>query len=81
LNATRASIAGIVGGIAGVAMAMIPLVHPMIPEQMPPPGAFMANMGTVGVALLLVEHLMYGAIVGGLYGPVQHSREAHAVRA
>jgi hypothetical protein len=58
--------------IAGIVMAMIPAIHPMIPEQMPAPGAFMANMGGTFVALFVLEHLVYGAIVGAMYGPVQH---------
>ncbi|MGH7664008.1 MAG: DUF6789 family protein [Gemmatimonadaceae bacterium] len=58
--------------IAGVVMAMIPVMHPMIPEQMPAPGAFMANMGATFVALFVIEHLLYGAIVGAMYGPVEH---------
>jgi hypothetical protein len=58
--------------IAGIVMAMIPAIHPMIPEQMPAPGAFMANMGGTFVALFVIEHLLYGAIVGALYGPVEH---------
>ena len=57
--------------VAGVAMAMIPAVHPMIPERMMAPGAFMAGMGAIGVGLFILEHLMYGAIVGAVYGPVR----------
>ncbi|MGH7639216.1 MAG: hypothetical protein ACREOK_16315 [Gemmatimonadaceae bacterium] len=57
---------------AGVMMAVIPAVHPMIPEMMMPPGAFMSGMGAMGVTLFVLEHLMYGAIVGGMYGAVQH---------
>ena len=60
--------------IAGMVMGMIPALHPMIPEQMPAPGAFMANMGTTFVALFVIEHLMYGTIVGALYGPVVSAR-------
>jgi hypothetical protein len=60
--------------IAGVVMAMIPAMHPMIPEQMPAPGAFLANMGGAFVAFFIVEHLLYGAVVGALYGPVEHPR-------
>ena len=60
--------------IAGMVMGMIPGMHPMIPEQMPAPGAFMANMGTTFVALFVIEHLMYGTIVGALYGPVVSAR-------
>jgi hypothetical protein len=57
--------------IAGMVMAMIPAMHPMIPEQMPAPGAFMANMGPMFVALFVIEHLLYGAIVGAIYTPLQ----------
>ena len=60
--------------IAGLVMGIIPGMHPMIPEQMPAPGAFMANMGTTLVALFVIEHLIYGAIVGALYGPVVSAR-------
>jgi len=60
--------------IAGMVMGMIPALHPMIPEQMPAPGAFMANMGATFVALFVIEHLTYGTIVGAMYGPVVSAR-------
>jgi hypothetical protein len=59
--------------IAGVVMAMVPAIHPMIPEQMPAPGAFLANMGATMAALFVIEHLLYGGIVGAMYGPVRHA--------
>jgi len=58
--------------IAGIVMAMIPAMHPLIPERMPAPGAFMAKMGATFVALFVIEHLLYGTIVGAMYGPVEH---------
>lgn len=63
--------------IGGIVMGMIPGVHPMIPEQMPAPGPFLINMGGAFVAFFVAEHLMFGAIVGALYGPVS-SRNAQA---
>lgn len=57
---------------AGIAMTMIPAMHPGIPEMMMAPGAFMSGMGAMGVGLFVLEHLMYGAIVGGMYGTVMH---------
>ena len=60
--------------LAGMVMGIIPAMHPMIPEQMPAPGAFMANMGTTFVALFVIEHLMFGTIVGAMYGPVVSAR-------
>ncbi|MBA2662430.1 MAG: hypothetical protein H0U74_09065 [Bradymonadaceae bacterium] len=55
--------------IAGLFMAMLPAIHPMIPQMMAAPGAFMINMGAMGVLFLIVEHVIYGAIVGGVYAP------------
>lgn len=57
--------------IAGMVMGMVPMMHPMIPEMMPAPGAFMAAMGTTFLVLFVVEHFMFAAIVGALYGPVR----------
>ncbi len=61
--------------IGGCAMLALPAMHPMIPQEMPAPGAFMSGMGLAGVAFFVVEHVMYGAIVGALYGTVRHPRE------
>ena len=60
--------------IAGMVMGMIPAIHPMIPEQMPAPGAFLAKMGATFVAFFVIEHLIYGAIVGSMYGPAVSAR-------
>jgi hypothetical protein len=57
--------------IAGVVMGMIPAIHPLIPEQMPAPGAFMSNLGMIGIAAEFMLHVVYGAIVGAMYGPVR----------
>lgn len=52
---------------SGLTMLAMPLLHPMIPEPMPAPGAFAAALGWPGVTLFVVEHLMFGAIVGAMY--------------
>jgi hypothetical protein len=57
---------------AGLFMAIMPAMHPLIPEQMPAPGAFMSNLGMMGVIAEIMLHLIYGAIVGAMYGPVLH---------
>jgi hypothetical protein len=67
--------------IAGIVMAMIPAIHPMIPESMPAPGAFMASMGGTFVVLFVIEHLLYGATVGAMYGPVEHPAAERPVAA
>jgi hypothetical protein len=60
--------------IGGFVMAMIPIIHPLVPETMNAPGAFMSNMGMMGVAAFVIEHLIFGAIVGAIYGTVLHPR-------
>lgn len=63
--------------IAGVFMgAVLPVMHPLVPEQMPEPGYFMANLGALGIMAFVMLHVIFGAIVGAMYGPVLHPREA-----
>lgn len=57
--------------IGGAVMGMMPAMHPMIPEMMPPPGAFMSGMGLMGVTVFVAEHLVYGGMVGAIYEPVR----------
>lgn len=58
--------------IAGSVMGMMPMMHPRMPGEMPPPGYFMANLGAMGVIAEVMLHLMYGAIVGAMYGQVKN---------
>lgn len=60
--------------VAGVFMGMMPMVHPLVPEVMPGPGFFMLNLGAMGLAAFVMLHLLFGAIVGAMYGPVLHPR-------
>ena len=55
--------------VAGVFMGMMPLMHPLVPEVMPGPGFFMLNLGVMGLVAFVMLHLIYGAIVGAMYGP------------
>jgi hypothetical protein len=66
---------------SGVLLAMIPAMHPLVPEQMPAPGPFMSNLGMMGVLAFFILHLIYGAIVGAMYGPVIHQPVARGVEA
>lgn len=58
--------------VGGLFMGAIPGIHPMVPEVMAAPGAFMANIGDLGVIAFVVLHAIYGAVVGVMYGPVVH---------
>lgn len=59
--------------IAGLAMGMVPAIHPLIPEMLAAPGAFLLHIPMGPVALVLL-HVLYGAVVGAIYGPVRHPR-------
>lgn len=62
--------------IAGIFFGMLPAMHPLVPETMPGPGYFMLNLGTMGFVAFVMLHLIYGAIVGAMYGPVVQSNRA-----
>lgn len=64
--------------IGGLFMGMMPMMHPMIPESMPAPGAFMSNLGAMGVMAEFLLHVLYGATVGALYTPAHVHGRAHA---
>lgn len=66
--------------VGGLMMGWVGNIHPLMPEFVAPPGAFMAMLGGIGVALFVLTHVLYGAMVGGVYRPilVEHRREAHA---
>src|SRR5918996_2950090 len=66
---------------SGLLLAMMPAMHPLVPEMMPAPGALMANLGMMGVGALFMLHLIYGAIVGAMYGPVVHQPRVTSVDA
>ena len=57
--------------IGGLFMGVMPMMHPLIPGRMPAPGAFMSNMGAMGVVAEFTLHLIYGAVVGAMYTPVR----------
>ncbi len=59
--------------IAGMFMGMMPMMHPLVPEMMPGPGFFLLNLGVMGLVAFVLLHLIFGAIVGAMYGPVLHA--------
>lgn len=55
---------------AGLFMGyVLPMMHPMVPESMPGPGPFMANLGMMGIVAFFMLHIIFGAVVGALYTP------------
>jgi len=56
--------------LIGIAIGLTPQFHPLIPERMPDPGPFFANLGVIGVLVFFGSHVLYGAIVGAGYGHV-----------
>lgn len=53
---------------AGLFLGAIPLFHARVPELDPAPGAFFLAAGPAGPLALLGVHLVFGAIVGAIYG-------------
>jgi hypothetical protein len=56
------------GAGAGVLLALVPGVHPRVPEHVAPPGAFMLNHGAGPAVAFVGLHLLYGAVVASLLG-------------
>lgn len=54
------------GSISGFLMGIVPEFHPRVPELVPEPGIWMANIGTWGSVTTLCLHLVFGAIVGAV---------------
>jgi hypothetical protein len=65
------------GVLAGVVLAAVPPLHPRVPEQVPPPGAFMRHHGAGAAAMLVALHVLYGGLVGAaIAGTRQHPSES-----
>lgn len=64
---------------AGVVLGFLPLasVNGAPPDA---PGAFLEYRGLWAGAVLVAAHVMYGAVVGALYGDTRHSARGRAVR-
>jgi hypothetical protein len=61
--------------LIGMVVGLTPQFHPRIPEVLPDPGPFFANVGIAGVLFFFGIHVLYGAIVGAGYGHVAAERE------
>jgi uncharacterized membrane protein YagU involved in acid resistance len=56
---------------------MLPVVNPMLAKM--PPGVFLANMGIMASVGSLIGHLIWGAVLGAVYGGVEVRRRAVAM--
>lgn len=54
--------------IAGMFVAMMPAMHPEIPEVQPVPGAFITRLGARDAGHFFVAHAFYGVTFGIVYG-------------
>ncbi|MDQ3871095.1 MAG: hypothetical protein M3301_05710, partial [Chloroflexota bacterium] len=74
---------GLVGGavhwlFAGLFLAVVPSMHPEIPDQLQVPGAFARNFGGADVAAFLAGHLLYGLSFGVVYALLHPAGRAAA---
>jgi len=58
--------------VAGLAVGFLPAGH-LIEANIAPPGAFMEYRGTAVVGAFVIAHLVFGTIVGTLYGRPRHT--------
>lgn len=64
--------------ISGLFLAAIPLMHPMIAEVAPPPGAFAINLGASAAVVFIALHVAFGALIGALGATISHQEPLHA---
>jgi hypothetical protein len=78
--AAGVAVATLHAGIAGAVLAAAPSVHPLVPSDVSSPGAYFIGLGSSGLLLFLLLHLLFGGIVGAYYGAVQSGRVPFAPR-
>lgn len=64
--------------IGGAFLGALPAIHPRVTEMLSAPGPYLANLGILGILAFVALHLMYGALVGGLYGDTVHAPRERA---
>jgi hypothetical protein len=58
------AVVGVAHGLAaGLFLALVPALHPRVPESLPAPGAFMLNHGFVPAITFVALHGLFGTIV------------------
>ena len=76
----RGAVLGLLhGAAAGAALAAAPLVHPQMPDTIPPPGPFMLHRGAGAAMLFVGVHALFGAIVAtAVDARAAHLHASHA---
>lgn len=78
----RGAIWGLVFWVLAMAvvMPMMSVIHPMVAtSRMPAPGFFSLNMGVLAPIGSLIGHLIYGVVLGAIYGQPEPVREARSM--
>jgi hypothetical protein len=75
---TRLPLWGLAGGalhfaVAGFVVGAFPVAHPEMPCRVPAPGVFYRRYGVLDVVLFLGGHLLFGGLLGALYGALRTS--------
>jgi hypothetical protein len=67
------SIGSIHAVLSGVALTAVPAVHPLVPDTLIAPGMFLSNLGIASAIFFVALHLVFGAVVGAVYGSRRRS--------
>jgi hypothetical protein len=65
--------------IAGLGVGFIP-ADPLLARNLAPPGAFLEYEGSWAVLAFVCAHLLFGVVVGSLYGKTRHTIPTSRVR-
>jgi len=66
--------------VAGVLLALVPMLHPAVPEAIAPPGLLMSGRGTDASIVFVLLHVGFGMLMAALTSP-QVARQAAAAPA
>ncbi|MGE0528686.1 MAG: hypothetical protein AB7G93_20295 [Bdellovibrionales bacterium] len=53
--------------LSGLFLGVLPSIHPAVPEIVPAPGMFAIQLNLFSMLLFFLLHVVYGAVVGGIY--------------
>lgn len=62
--------------VAGVLLALVPLLHPAVPEAIPAPGLLMSGRGRDASILFVLFHVGFGMLMAALASPARARQPA-----